>query len=401
FKWIYIILYYAGCLCFQPARSALQLTRFNIAYTHFIRIVILLGFIWSVTMKISSNEGSKAMIGHLSPVLKFVLIMECFISAIAFTVSSATMERKKYKHLQLTKSFQDLDNRMENDFPNINWNYYKTERKFTTFTICVIVYFYMIAFIYVYKLSNCSCDYATTFVLAFSHATCTAAPSCIIFLNIGMMDLQRIRYRLIQRLLKQQYTSGGDVRRQAEFQFRLARLIDYCKSYIQLILQINDVFGVVGGIDLFHDFVVLTNLTFLMCQKATEPNTRLKEYVFIFLFMLPRIYKVTIYAVYGYVTNKEQTKCIHEVKMCENYFRGSKAIKNNLDTFIHWQMQNTYSLLVGKATFCNLTILYLIVKSILSSVLILIQLQLQQNSITNRMKNHGMIKDVEFIYGKS
>ncbi|XP_054737691.1 putative gustatory receptor 47b [Anastrepha obliqua] len=392
FKWIYIFAYYAGCICFQLRERAFQFTKCSIAYTNFIRIAILLGFVGSMIVKCLDNESSKAMLDRLSPVLKLTLALECFISAITYAVASASMEKNKYKLMRLMQSFQVLDHRMQIEFPYVNWNYHKTERKFTSITLFLIAYYYIVAFIYVFKLANCNCDYATTIVFALSYATLTSAPGFITFLNLGLMDLQRIRFRLIRRLLKQNYASAAHITGQTEFEMRLARLINYCKGYIQLVLQMNDVFGVACGVDLFHDFAILTSMTFLVCQRATESNARLEEYTSTLLFMLPRMYKVTIYTIYGYVAHKERQNCTHEAIMCGNYFRRSKAIRYNLEAFLHWRMHNTYSLLIGKVTRCNLALLCSIFNSIISSVIILIQLQFQQNSITTtRLKKHGMM----------
>ncbi|XP_011191173.2 putative gustatory receptor 47b [Zeugodacus cucurbitae] len=397
FKWIYTILYYTGCLCFQLRGETFQLTKANIIYTQFIRASLLFGFLCSMLLKCSGNEGSKAMLERLSPVLKLILALECFTSAMTYIATCLAMQWNRHKHLQLTQQFKALDAQMQIDFNYIKWNYHKTMRKFTPFTLFGMAYYYIVSFIYLFKLSNCNCDYITTFVLALSYSSITIAPSCIFFLHLGKMDLLRIRYRLIKRLLQQQYALATHSKEQHKLELRISRLIDYCKSYIQLILQINDVFGAVCGISLFHDFAVLTNMTFLMCQKATEANTSVEEYLFIFLFMLPRIYKVIIYAVYGYVTLKEQRRCTHEASMCEKYLTCASATRNKLAAFLHWQMQNTYSLLVGKVTRCNLILLYTTVNSIASSVVILIQLQFQQNSISNRMKNKEMLHDVELL----
>ncbi|XP_050324645.1 putative gustatory receptor 47b isoform X1 [Bactrocera neohumeralis] len=397
FEWIYMILYYTGCLCFQLRGESFQLTKANIIYTNFIQISLIFGFLGSVLLKYMDDESYNAMFNRLSPVFKFILVLECFVSAMTYIAVCIKMQTNKYKHLKFLREFKELDAQMQIDFNYIKWNYHKTMRKFTIFTLIGMTYYYTVSFIYIFKLSNCNCDYVTTFVFALSYASITLAPSCIFFLHLGKMDLLRIRYRLIKRLLKQQYALAVDLKHQHKFEMRISRLIDYCKSYIQLILQVNDVFGVVSGFSLFHDFAMLTNMTFLMCQKATETKTTVKEYIFIILFMLPRIYKVIIYAVYGYVTQRERRDCTHEVRMCERYLTCSKAAHSKLEAFLHWQMQNTYSFLVGKVTTCNLFLLYATVNSIASSVLILIQLQFQQNSITNRMKNQQMLKDIEFI----
>lgn len=305
FKWIYTILYYTGSLCFQLRGESFQLTKANIIYTNSIRLSLMFGFLGSILLKYTDDESSKAIFDRLSPVLKFILALECFLSAMTYIAVCTTMHTNRYKHLKLLRRFKELDAQIQIDFNYIKWNYHKTMRKFTTFTLIVMIYYYTVSFIYLFKLSNCNCDYVTTFVFALCYASITIAPSSTVFLHLGKMDLLRIRYRLIKRLLKQQYALAVDLKRQHKFEMRISRLIDYCKSYIQLILQINDVLGVVCGISLFHDFAVLTNMTFLMCQKATETNTSVEEYLFIFLFMLPRIYKVIIYAVYGYVTQKE------------------------------------------------------------------------------------------------
>ncbi|CAD7013577.1 putative gustatory receptor 47b [Ceratitis capitata] len=398
FKWIYNILYYGGCLSFQLRRKTLQLTKGNIVYTHFIRSALILSFVGSIALKNSSGYGSKAMLDQLSPVLKLILGFETFTSTVTYIAVTSAMHANRYKHLKLLFQFKELDEQMQATYPKIKWNYHKTMRKFTPITLCGMFYYYAVSLIYVFNLSNCNCDYATTLMFALSYASITITPGCTFFLHLGMMDLQRIRYRLIQRLLRQEYCGlRKDASKQCKFKLRITRLIDYYKRYIELILQINDVFGVVCGISLFHDFTVLTNMTFLMCQKATESGTRSEEYVFIFLFMLPRIYKVTIYAVYGYVTQMEQRNCAHEIRMSSKYFRSSLVMRNKLSAFLHWQMQKKYTFLVGRMTRCNLILLYTTVNSIASSVIILIQLQFQQNSITERMKNGRMLQDVELI----
>lgn len=210
---------------------------------------------------------------------------------------------------------------MQIDFNYIKWNYHKTMRKFTPFTLFGVAYYYTVSFIYLFKLSHCNCDYVTSFVFALSYTSITIVPNCTYFLHLGKMDLLRIRYRLITRLLKQQYALTVDLKKQHKFETRISRLIDYCKSYIQLILQVNDVFGTVCGISLFHDFAVLTNLTFLLCQKATETNASAEEYLFIFLFILPHIYKIIIYAVYGYVTQKEVSSATLRQLYCINFYK--------------------------------------------------------------------------------
>ncbi|XP_067633338.1 putative gustatory receptor 47b [Eurosta solidaginis] len=392
FKWIYTILYYSGCVCFKTRKGVFHLTKTNIFYTNFIRIVLLISYFVSMAIKSSDTQGSKAMMERLSPVLKLILAMEFIISTITYITASILMETKKYKHIKVIKRFQQLDDGLQMNFPHVNWNYKKTEFKFTISTLVMLAYFYIISFMFLYTISNCRCDYVTTFVWALSYVIITTGPAGISFLHMGIMDLQRVRYRILQKLLQQHYAARSTKFKQKpdnNFELQLMCLIDYLKNYIQLILKFNDLFGVVSGVVVFHDFALVTFLTFLMCQLATETNAQSREiFLCIFFFMLAPIYKLSVYAMYGYMAYKEQQNCLHLVRVCENYYRCSELVRNQLRTFLHWQMQNSYTFLIGKVTRCDLALIFMAVNSIAGSTLILIQLQFQQNSFTKRIKYH-------------
>lgn len=307
FQWIYFLLHYTGCLGFK-LRNGVELyyNKWFTWYCYIIRVILLSGFIGGFVVKIQDDELYQAMIGHLSPVVKFILCFECSISTVTYLNVVFMMDCSRQKHLYFANKLQKLDEQMLKDFPAIRWNYHKSARKYNPLTVLMYSYYTVVSFIYIFNLAHCACGFISSLSIALTYSCVTGVPGFVGFLFVGNMDLLRIRFRLIQKLIRQYFTAPSkSQRKNIEDLRKFQSLLYYFKEYTRLILTLNDVFGLVAAAGIFHDFTIITNMGYLVCSKALESKSPWYEYTFIILFIAPRIYKVFMTAIYGYTAQKE------------------------------------------------------------------------------------------------
>ncbi|XP_013104732.2 putative gustatory receptor 47b [Stomoxys calcitrans] len=391
---LYFVLHHTGCLCFKIEKGMrIYYTRWSYVYTNIVRFLLLASFMGGLAIKVKDEEQYEAMVGHLSPVSKFVLCFECTISTLIYTQIAFSFDFKRMKHLAYCHRLQSLDNLLLKDFPCVQWNYDKSSRKFNALGSFVGFYFIGISLGFVFYLSHCSCGWQSSILIGFSYACMTCGPGTACFLFVAGMDMIRIRFRLIYKLLQISFGTSrpslhGDVTR-----LRKLKLLQYYfQEYSSMIPTINEIFSNVSGTGSFHDFAMLTNMGFMLFSLTMGGKARPYEYIYTVLFMVPRFYKILMIAVYGRLALTSRRNCDHAFFQMGDYFSKPHLVRENLESFLHWRMHNNYYFSIGKIIRCDLSVLFMIFNSIANYMIILIQLQLQQNTISKTMR-----KDVELI----
>ncbi|XP_037942042.1 putative gustatory receptor 47b [Teleopsis dalmanni] len=384
FKLLYKVLYYTGCVSFKQKDGKLVIDLSSIIYTYIVRVILIVGFVGGFALKLNDKDSAQAMFGRLTPVTKFILTFECLANLITYIEATLMIDAQKRNLIQLMSEFEHLDRSLQIDYPFIKWNYQKTMRKYAPTTIAIFIYFSIVSLSYVFNLSGCYCGIPTTFLIGATYTSITVATGSVGFIHIAKMDLLRLRYRLISHLAQQTSNSSGTQNQKSV----ITNLKLYCRKYTELIININNVFGYVSAAGIFHDFSILTSLLFLLCQKASTATTKTTEYTFVILLLLPHFYKLVMTAIYGYLTEEEQKKCLHILMIRQT---------DDQEWFLHWKTHNNYKLYIGSTIRCNLNVIYMVLHGITNYVIILIQLQFQENTITNNMKNHESPKNVEYV----
>ncbi|KNC27219.1 putative gustatory receptor 47b [Lucilia cuprina] len=381
FNLIYVYLYHTGCLgCKIKNGKELYCKKWYRLYSYIYRSIYLTGLIGGFLYKIYDEELNEAMMGILTPVVKVILTFECFICPISYVEVTFYMDWYCDKYLKLANTLQSLDEQLKMNFPSIQWNYHKSTRKYNPMTVGIYGFYSIVSTIYIFHIAHCRCGWFSSTILSLCYACVTGAPAFAGFLFIGNMDMLRLRFRLIRKLLQLQFVNKHTKSRHMHAE-------DVAKFKF-LIVTLNQVFCVVSGSGLFHDFAITTSLGYLLCSKALDTKAKWYEYVFVSLFMVPRIYKVLTTSIYGYTTQKERKNCSREFVKIESNFKKSTIIRQPLEDFLHWSMHNNYSIKVGKILNCNLSLIFLTLNSVVNYILIYIQLQFQQNSIVNRFMNN-------------
>lgn len=285
------------------------------------------------------------------------------------------------KYVNLANTLQNLDEKLQKNFPGIQWNYHKSTRKYNPMTVGVYGFYTIVSTIYIFQIAHCRCGWISSVIVSVCYSCVTGAPAFASFLFIGNMDMLRLRFRLIRKLLIQNimyaHRKSGVVQKEDIEKFK--KLENAFTDYFSLIVTLNQVFSVITGSGLFHDFAVITSLGYLMCWKAFDTNAKIHEYVFVVLFMTPRLYKVATTSIYGYATQKEvsletwnydtimifllllqRRNCCHEFIKIEYNLKKNSLICQHLETFLHWNMHNNYRITVGKILKCNLSLIFLV-----------------------------------------
>lgn len=307
FQLMYVAMYHTGCLSFKLENGVrLFYTQWSTIYAYIVRFILLASFVGGLFMKITDDELYDSMIGRLSPVVKFVMCFECTITAIGYTQTAFSLDATRKKHLKHAHHLQKLDDKLIKDFPNVNWNYNKNARKYTSMTTLLYTSSMVVSFGFVFSLAHCNCGLLSSFLIAFSYACLTSSPGIASFLYVAGMDMVRLRFRLLHKLFKINFIARStNLRNDTKDLRKLKKLEYYFKEYSYMIPGLNEIFGNVSGVGMFYDFAILTNMGFLLCSKAIESESQWNEYVFIIVFIMPRIYKVIFTNVYGHLADME------------------------------------------------------------------------------------------------
>lgn len=308
FHLIYILIYHTGGLgCKIKNGCELYYDKNYKLYRYIYRIIYLTGLIGGFLYKIYDDELHEAMMGRFSPVVKIVLLFECFICPISYMEVTLNLDYYSDKYVNLANTLQNLDEKLQKNFPGIQWNYHKSTRKYNPMTVGVYGFYTIVSTIYIFQIAHCRCGWISSVIVSVCYSCVTGAPAFASFLFIGNMDMLRLRFRLIRKLLIQNimyaHRKSGVVQKEDIEKFK--KLENAFTDYSSLIVTLNQVFSVITGSGLFHDFAVITSLGYLMCWKAFDTNAKIHEYVFVVLFMTPRLYKVATTSIYGYATQKE------------------------------------------------------------------------------------------------
>lgn len=127
------------------------------------------------------------------------------------------------------------------------------------------------------------------------------------FIHIGLMDYLRLRYRLIMKLLQQQYDKAPLVQYCSgrELHQNVDALFEFTKRCTHLLIELNAVCGSVAATGIFYDFTHMTCFVYVLCQKILSSMPLDTQYLFLSLHLVVHIYKVIITCTYGYLLQRE------------------------------------------------------------------------------------------------
>lgn len=306
FQWMYFLLYQTGFMGLKIRNGTeLYCDRWSKTYCYLCRLTLVLGLVGGIWIKLNDKESYEAATQQLTPVVKVILTFECVASPLIYLEASFYLDKVRDKYIKLANTFQALDAELQKDFTSIQWNYYKSALKYNPATVIIYIFYTVIAFLYIFRIVHCSCGLMSSIVISWSYACVTAGPGFAGFLLVGNMDMLRLRFRLLHKLMLQYVLQTKNNQNPESDVRKLKNLENYFKEYSCLITLLNEVFGVISASGLFHDFALITSMTYLLCSKAIAANVKVYEYVFVLLFMIPRIYKVITLSVYGYAAQKE------------------------------------------------------------------------------------------------
>lgn len=318
FQWIYLLLFQTGILGLKIKNdTVLYYDRWSKIYCYMCRFTLVISLVGGFLTKLFDEESYKAATELLPPVVKVMLTFECVASPLIYLGVTFFFDIVREKYIKLASTLQALDEGIQKDFPFVQWNYYKTALKYKPMTLFVYGSYTFIAFAYVFSVARCTCGIPSSAVISVSYTCVTAGPGMTGFLYVGNIDMLRLRFRLIRKLV-QQISMNIKENQNSENNIRKIKTLEnYFKKYSCLITLVNEVFGFISASGLFHDFALITCMVYLLCSKAIDSNTRVREYVFALLFMTPRAYKVIMIAIYGFITQKEVKTIL--VKEKKNY----------------------------------------------------------------------------------
>ncbi|XP_030387263.1 putative gustatory receptor 47b [Scaptodrosophila lebanonensis] len=345
---------------------------------------------------------AQAMIGDLQDVLKVVFSWECLASTVTYIELCIVLDMNRSRHIQLLLSIQRLDKDMSAIFPHIQWHYEKTRRKYNHGTILINTVFFTLSLVFVFFTVNCTCGFASSLIGAITYSVLTANCGMLGFLHAGFLDLLRVRFRLIVKLLHQLYAQRSDVQRNLEEQElhqRIEKLFEFSKRCSQYLVDVNNVFRFVSIIGIFYDFSVMTCFGYIVLQNIIESKTEATEYVFVSLLIAMHLYKVIVTASYGHLLHREKRNCHQLLNKYETFFECEHLVlvRSLVDSFQHWLKHNDYSATIGAHLRCDVYVIYMVLNAVANYVIILVQLLFQQTSLEGPTHRHVMSKDVEII----
>lgn len=305
---LYSLLLYWGLVTFRvhsPGQGGAASTKWTVAYALLTRLLVVTCFLGSVVAKLRDPEMAAAMFGHLSPLVKAIFSWECLSCCITYVEYCLSLDAQRQRHLRLLASLQEFDRSVSKEFPWVRWNYQRTRWKYWYGTVIVGCFFFSFSIALIFDTARCTCGIPSTLLIAFTYTMLTGSVGLLGFVHIGIMDFVRLRMRLMQKLLQQQYQQAGNGAGQRELHERIAHLFVMSKRCSSLLAELNGVFGFAAAAGIFYDFTIMTCFVYVICQKLLTRESMDLEYTFMLLHVGIHSYKVIITSSYGYLLQRE------------------------------------------------------------------------------------------------
>lgn len=204
FHLMYFLLYHMGCLgCKIKNDKEIYFKKSYRYYGYICRTAYLTCLIWGFAYKMYDAELSEALLRDLTPVIKVILTFECTICPTVYLAITISLDMNRETYTAMANTLQNTDDELHKYFPGIQWNYSKSKRKYSFMTVGMYGFYAITSTIYIFYVANCMCGWKSSLMISICYACISGAPACAEFLFIGNLDMLRLRFRLIRKLLRQ------------------------------------------------------------------------------------------------------------------------------------------------------------------------------------------------------
>lgn len=308
---LYKLIFYWGVITFRLHRQrdgGPKSTPLTVIYALVMRFGLIFGFTAGIYIKLSNVEMTEAMFSHLSPLVKIIFSWESLSSICTYMHYCVTLDGHRRRHIRLLCSMQELDTQVLAQFPYVRWRYERSRSKYWYGTVGLTVAYNLLSLALMFDTTRCTCGFVSTILIACSYSWLTSSLGAMGFIHIGLMDYLRLRFRLIMKLLQQQYDMAVPMMQYGsgrELHQNIDALFEFTKRCTHLLIELNAVCGSVAATGIFYDFTHMTCFVYVLCQKILSSVPLDTQYVFHSLHLVVHIYKVIITCTYGYLLQRE------------------------------------------------------------------------------------------------
>lgn len=308
---LYKLIFYWGVITFRLHRQrdgGPKSTPLTVIYALAMRFGLIFGFTAGIYIKLSNVEMTEAMFSHLSPLVKIIFSWESLSSICTYMHYCVTLDGHRRRHIRLLCSMQELDTQVLAQFPYVRWRYERSRSKYWYGTVGLTLAYNILSLALMFDTTRCTCGFVSTILIACSYSWLTSSLGAMGFIHIGLMDYLRLRFRLIMKLLQQQYDKAVPMVQYGsgrELHQNIDALFEFTKRCTHLLIELNAVCGSVAATGIFYDFTHMTCFVYVLCQKILSSVPLDTQYAFLSLHLVVHIYKVIITCTYGYLLQRE------------------------------------------------------------------------------------------------
>ncbi|XP_022233098.2 putative gustatory receptor 47b [Drosophila obscura] len=393
---LYSLLFYWGLVTFRVhtlSDGGAASSPMSVVYAVCVRLFAVCGYLGSVLIKLEDERMGAAMMGHLTPVVKMIVMWECLSSTITYVEYFLTLDVQRRRHVKLLANMQGFDLDISVEFPSVRWQYQRTRSKYWYGTGIVSICFFSFSVSLIFDLVRCTCGLPSTLLMAVTYTLLTSSLGLVGFVHIGIMDFVRLRLRLIQKLLHQEYAPSTGPQETALR--KIAKLFEFSKRCSHLLAELNGVFGFAAAAGFFYEFTLMTCFVYVICQKVLGSEAWDLEYTFMLLHVALHSYKLIITSTYGYLLQREKRNCLRLLGLYAQHFPHQALARRQVEDFQHWRMHNRQAAIIGSSIPLNVSTIFMVYNGMANYVIILVQLLFQQQQIKDRQR--GMGRDVDFV----
>ena len=280
-----------GTLSFRKVRMKFVTSALTTIYTQTIQIIAIAGIIIGIYWKISSPEHS-TILRQISPLVLFIGAMEIVVSMISFLITTTSLHIYRRQHIQLLDRLDAVDRQLISEF-NVNMNYHKMVRKNVGVVTILMSYYILSTMSLLIQLAEN--DYLNMLNIAIWYTIITVGPHSCSYGHMNSADLIRIRFRLLQKLMKPEFL----LKRYADSRIRTSKLkclVGVYKELFGIIEMLNLVYGPSLLSILLHDFTLTTSEFYILLWKTADSDSNV--ILAVLFFMISPVYKIVCSPLY-------------------------------------------------------------------------------------------------------
>ncbi|XP_034652219.1 putative gustatory receptor 47b [Drosophila subobscura] len=394
---LYSLLFYWGLVTFRvhtQSDGGAASSPMSVLYAVCVRLFAVCGYLGSVLFKLKDERMAAAMMGHLTPVVKMIIMWECLSCTITYVEYCISLDTKRRRHVRLLANMQGFDLDISMEFPSVRWHYQRQRFKYWYGTVIVTICFFSFSLSLIFDIARCTCGIPSTLLMAGSYTLLTSSLGLVGFVHIGIMDFVRLRLRLIQKLLQHEYAESDPLGPQETVHRKVAKLFEFSKRCSHLLSELNGVFGFAAAAGFFYESTLMTCFVYVVCQKVLASEAWDMEYTFMLLHVTLHTYKLIITSTYGYLLQREKRNCLRLLGLYAQHFPQQLLVRRQVEDFQHWRMHNRQAALIGRSMPLNVSTIFMVYNGMANYVIILVQLLFQQQQIKERQRAMGSDVDI-------